>query len=42
MHDREHLAITPKLIKDNRWAPAPKVFRIALYSWVYRFILGDD
>jgi integrase len=34
--------ITPKLVKDNRGAPAPKVLRIALYSWVYRFVLGDD
>ncbi|MFC9910437.1 tyrosine-type recombinase/integrase [Streptomyces sp. NPDC127197] len=34
--------ITPKLVKDDRGAPAPKVLRIALYSWVYRFVLGDD
>ncbi|MEU2582547.1 site-specific integrase [Streptomyces avermitilis] len=34
--------ITPKLVKDNRGAPSPKVLRIALYSWVYRFVLGDD
>jgi hypothetical protein len=34
--------ITPRLVKDNRGAPAPKVLRIALYSWVFRFVLGDD
>ena len=34
--------ITPKLVKDSRGAPAPKVLRIALYSWVYRLVLGDD
>ncbi|MER5195651.1 tetratricopeptide repeat protein [Streptomyces sp. NPDC002755] len=32
----------PKLVNDNREAPAPKVLRIALYSWVHRFVLGDD
>lgn len=34
--------ITPKLVKDNRGAPAPKVLRIAFYAWVYRFVPGDD
>ncbi|WP_194292586.1 tyrosine-type recombinase/integrase [Streptomyces katsurahamanus] len=34
--------VTPKLVKDNRGAPAPKVLRAALYSWVFRFVLGDD
>ncbi|MFI1826612.1 tyrosine-type recombinase/integrase [Streptomyces sp. NPDC020412] len=34
--------VTPKLVKDNRGAPATKVLRAALYSWVFRFVLGDD
>ncbi|MEU3601033.1 site-specific integrase [Streptomyces sp. NPDC006798] len=33
---------TPKLVKDTHGAPAPKVLRTALYSWVFRFVLGDD
>ncbi|WP_406730410.1 hypothetical protein [Streptomyces sp. NBC_01794] len=31
--------ITPRLVKDHRGAPDPKVLRAALYSWAYRFVL---
>ncbi|MFE5208798.1 tyrosine-type recombinase/integrase [Streptomyces sp. NPDC056600] len=34
--------ITPKLVKDNRGAPAAQTLRTALYSWVYRFVLDDE
>ncbi|MEV6314266.1 hypothetical protein [Streptomyces sp. NPDC051776] len=34
--------VTPRLVTDNRGAPTPKVLRAALYSWVFRFVRGDD
>lgn len=34
--------VTPRLVKDSRGAPAPKVLRAALYSWAFRFVLDDE
>lgn len=34
--------ITPRLVKDDRGAPAPKVLRSALYSWVFRFVVNEE
>ncbi|MFJ6100326.1 tyrosine-type recombinase/integrase [Streptomyces sp. NPDC092359] len=34
--------VTPRLVKDNRGAPAPKVLRAALYSWAFRLVLDQD
>jgi integrase len=34
--------VTPRLVKDNRGAPATKVIRTALYSWAYRFVKDDE
>ncbi|MER8028744.1 site-specific integrase [Streptomyces bauhiniae] len=34
--------VTPRLVKDNRGAPAPRVLRTALYSWAFRLVLGQD
>lgn len=34
--------VTPRLVKDSRGAPAPKVLRAALYAWVFRFVLSES
>ncbi|MFE9699459.1 tyrosine-type recombinase/integrase [Streptomyces sp. NPDC006270] len=34
--------VTPRLVKDNRGAPAPRVLRAALYSWAFRLVLDQD
>lgn len=34
--------VSPRLVKDNRGAPAPKVLRAALYSWAFRLVLDQD
>ncbi|MFE1728711.1 tyrosine-type recombinase/integrase [Streptomyces bacillaris] len=34
--------VTPRLVKDNRGAPAPRVLRTALYSWAFRLVLDQD
>lgn len=35
--------VTPRLVKDNRGAPAPpRVLRAALYSWAFRLVLDKD
>ncbi|WP_399927007.1 tyrosine-type recombinase/integrase [Streptomyces kanamyceticus] len=34
--------VTPRLVKDKRGAPAPKVLRAALYSWAFRFVLDAE
>ncbi|MFE5093667.1 tyrosine-type recombinase/integrase [Streptomyces sp. NPDC056638] len=34
--------VTPRLVKDNRGAPPPRVLRAALYSWAFRLVLDED
>ncbi|WP_285428802.1 site-specific integrase [Streptomyces sp. ISL-66] len=34
--------VTPRLVKDNRGAPAPRILRTALYSWAFRLVLDQD
>ncbi|WP_406495832.1 site-specific integrase [Streptomyces sp. NBC_00846] len=34
--------VTPRLVKDNRGAPDPRVLRAALYSWAFRLVLDQD
>lgn len=34
--------ITPRLVKDDRGAPAAKVVQCALYSWVFRFVVNQE
>lgn len=33
--------VTPHLVKDRRGAPALRVLRTALYSWVFRFVVNE-
>ncbi|GAA2476612.1 site-specific integrase [Streptomyces thermolineatus] len=34
--------VTPKLVRDNRGAPDPRVLRDALYQWAFRFQATED
>ncbi|GGO86486.1 tyrosine-type recombinase/integrase [Wenjunlia tyrosinilytica] len=34
--------VTPALVADKRGGPDPSVLRTALYSWAFRFSVGDD
>lgn len=34
--------VTPRLVKDNRGAPASRILRAALYAWAFRLVRDQD